>query len=425
MLDPAIEQFFATRKEAWLKSKLKASMSDQEVREKELECEEVFALKNWLPNAARRISSRALATHPSKFSHPSTGVGKKNYVNGTYVTPIIFQGSHKNDGFLKTGNVACDGIDSVGNAAELDVEDFLRLRVSDGRSLLDHLEQESDFAQSLLSVQGHSASELRNLLLAIKKDSDGQVTSSKVKQVYFPVDNDEYHQLSILANSIYVFEMKKRIDSIRFSEQAKNARDLKRQRQYSELGFKEIYDITTIGFGGTKPANISVLNNQNAGKAHLLLSLPPELSPRNTRLPTRNFFGDTLYPNQLQETFQDLHRLLTTDYNNLHIREGRDYRVQEYLDLLILKMWKVRKVFEGQPHSRPESLPSYQKVWLFPERETERAESTQWLNDLVNEATRHFINSYRKVIGKAAVPLGDDELEAFARIIEHSKEALL
>lgn len=97
---------------------------------------------------------------------------------------------------------------------------------------------------------------------------DSVVTSSKIKQVYFPVwlDDEDYHLLSILTPSGLLFEMRRRIDDIRFSEQTKTLRDLKRKGEYSEVGFKEIYGLTTIGFGGTKPQNISVLNNQNAGK---------------------------------------------------------------------------------------------------------------------------------------------------------------
>lgn len=425
MLDIAIERFFAERKDAWLKKNLKVTMTDGEINEKEQECEEIFALKNWLPSAGNRIESRALTTHPSKFSHPSTGVGKKNRVNGTYVTPVLFYGKHVSDGLLKTGNVACYDFDSVGNAAELDVEDFLRLQMRDGCRLIDHIEQETELAQKLLSIGGDQSAVLRNQFLAIKKDCKNLVTNSRIKQVFFPVSGDNYHQLSILTNSACLFEQRKRIDFIRFSEQVKQARDLKRKNQYSEYGFKEIYGITTIGFGGTKPANISVLNNQNAGKAHLLLSMPPELSPRSVRLPTRNFFGDVLYPKQLQESFQAFHRLLVADYNNARIREACDHRIQEYQDQLILKMWQVRKGFEEQPHTRPENLASYQKLWLFPEHAAERTENSQWLNSLFEDAARHFINSYQKVMGKAAIQLGDNELIAFARIIEQNKECLL
>lgn len=424
MSDPAIDQFFQERKEAWLKKNLKAGMSEMEVREKQQECEEVFALKNWLSDAAQRIESRALASHPSKFSHPSTGVGKKNKANGTYVTPVLFLGHRSPDGFLRTGNVTCEEIDSVGNAAELDVEDFLRLKLNDGVTLLDHIEQKTASAKALLCLDGYDFEQLRTNFLAVKRPPKNIVTNSKIKQVYFLVGEGEYHQLSILTHSAYLFEQRRRIDAIRFSEQAKEAREKRRNNQLGE-NYQEIYHLTTIGYGGTKPANISVLNNQNAGKAHLLLSMPPETSPRNVQLPTRNFFGEALYPKQLQVTFQAFHRLLSAGHNNVNIRKGRDYRIQEYLDQLILKMWQVRKAFVEQEHSRPEGLPGYQKIWLFPEHEQERADNQAWLAELIQDATRYFNASYKRVLGSTAFVLGDTEHFAFAEVIEQNKEALL
>lgn len=424
MFDPAIEQFFAERKEAWLKKALKASMSEAEVREKEQECEELFALKNWLPNAAKRAGQISMSTHPCTFSHPSARKNKNGYASS-----IIAQSKPSPDGFLRSGNLQVDP-DALGNAAALDVYKFLTLILEDEKTLLQHIQDDTEFAQALLQKTDDSPEVLKEGFLAMVATKDEAVTSSKIKQVYFPVeggnDDEDYHLLSILSHSGHLFEMRQRLDRLRFSEEVKAARELRKNNLRSETGYQEIYNLTTIGFGGTKPQNISVLNTQNAGKAHLLLSTPPELSPRNVRLPTRNFFGDVLYPKQMQDTFQALHRLLTADYNNVHIRDGRDYRIQEYVDQLILKMWQVRKAFEAQAEkARPAHLIGYQKLWLFPEHESERSEYVPWLNTLVEDATRHFIRCYQKVLGRSAIQLGDSELEAFALVIDKNKEALL
>jgi len=422
MLDIAIERFFAERKEAWLKKNLKVTMTDGEISEKEQECEDIFALKNWLPNAARRAGQISLATHPCTFSNPSARKNKNGYTSSVIAQVM----GPTPDGLLRSGNLQVEP-DALGNAAALDVYKFLTLRLQDERSLLQHIQDDSEPAQVLLDKAGEDSEVLKAGFLAMVLTKDEAITSSKIKQVYFPLEESGvgYHLLSILSHSGHLFEMRKRLDRLRFSDEVKAARELRRNNQFSNSGYQEIYNLTTIGFGGTKPQNISVLNNQNAGKAHLLLSMPPELSPRSVRLPTRNFFGDVLYPKQLQESFQAFHRLLVTDYNNARIREACDYRIQEYLDQLILKMWQVRKGFEEQPHTRPESLAGYQKLWLFPEHATERTENSQWLNSLFEDAARHFINSYQKVMGKAAIQLGDNELIAFARIIEQNKECLL
>jgi CRISPR-associated protein Csy1 len=422
MLDIAIERFFAERKDAWLKKNLKVTMTDGEISEKEQECEDIFALKNWLPNAARRAGQISLATHPCTFSHPSARKNKNGYTSSVIAQVM----GPAPDGLLRSGNLQVEP-DALGNAAALDVYKFLTLRLQDERSLLQHIQDDSEPAQALLDKAGEDSEVLKTGFLAMVSTKDEAITSSKIKQVYFPLEDSDvgYHLLSILSHSGHLFEMRKRLDRLRFSDEVKAARELRRNNQFSDSGYQEIYNLTTIGFGGTKPQNISVLNNQNAGKAHLLLSMPPELSPRSVRLPTRNFFGDVLYPKQLQESFQAFHRLLVTDYNNVRIREACDYRIQEYLDQLILKMWQVRKGFEEQPHTRPENLAGYQKLWLFPERAAERTENSQWLNSLLEDAARHFINSYQKVMGKAAIQLGDNELTAFARIIERNKECLL
>ena len=121
MLDPAITDFFEDRKSAWLKKNIKSSMSDMLVKEKEAECETVFSFQQWLPNAAKRAGQISISTHPCTFSHPSSRKNK----NG-YATSVIANGSKKNDGFLRSGNVDV-AADALGNAAALDVYKFLML----------------------------------------------------------------------------------------------------------------------------------------------------------------------------------------------------------------------------------------------------------------------------------------------------------
>ncbi len=438
MLDPAIEAFFTDRKEGWLKKNLKASMSESEVKEKESECESQFALKNWIPKAASRIQSRAFTSHPSTFTHSSTGVGKKNKKEGTYVTPILYKGYKYNDGFLRSGNVECGQLDSIGNAADLDVESFLSIVLFDGNSVLSHIEHESEQAKLIL-LDEKQYNLLRNQFLSIKSQREEQVTSSKIKQVYFPifnlvndsVENDieeehEYHLLSPLTPSGLVFEMRRRIDDIRFSEHTKAIRELKRKGEFSEVGYKEIYGITTIGYGGTKPQNISVLNNQNAGKAHLLLSLPPEIKIREIRLPKNNFFSEVINPWQLKETYEAFHRLISLPQEKRGNRfvEYRDNRIQEYIDHIIMMMWEIRRAFEQKESVLPNSLPEYQRTWLFPDEQDERDNSDEWLQKLIPEIARQFFRGYEKVVKNKFLNLSDRETDEIAALVAKNKELL-
>lgn len=417
MLDPAIVTFFAERKEAWLKKNVSTSMQESEVLEKQRECEQNFLLANWLPDAAKRAGQISIASHPCTFSHPSARKNKNGYVSS-----IISKNKPSADGFLRSGNVAVEP-DALGNAAALDVYKFLSLPMSDQRSLLVHIEQESELARQLLEVPTCDYQTLRDGFLKMIDSDQASVSSSKIKQVYFPVAEGEYHLLSLLTHSGHLFELRKRLDAMRFGELVKEARECKKANRFHPKGYQEIFGLTTIGFGGTKPQNISVLNNQNAGKAHLLLSIPPNLTPREIRLPKTDFFKECFTAWQAKEVLEALHRLFKADYNNINIRNGRDYRIQQYVDLVIEKMWQVRLFLTGHQGDLPSELPLEQKVWLYPEFESQREQENEWLDKITRQIARGLINHYSrsKVISNPLL-LADQELLAIETVVASNRE---
>ncbi|MBO2596966.1 type I-F CRISPR-associated protein Csy1 [Shewanella algae] len=417
MLDPAIVTFFAERKEAWLKKNVSTSMQESEVLEKQRECEQNFLLANWLPDAAKRAGQISIASHPCTFSHPSARKNKNGYVSS-----IISKNKPSADGFLRSGNVAVEQ-DALGNAAALDVYKFLSLPMSDQRSLLVHIEQESELARQLLEVPTCDYQTLRDGFLKMIDSDQASVSSSKIKQVYFPVAEGEYHLLSLLTHSGHLFELRKRLDAMRFGELVKEARECKKANRFHPEGYQEIFGLTTIGFGGTKPQNISVLNNQNAGKAHLLPSIPPNLTPREIRLPKTDFFKECFTAWQAKEMLEALHRLFKADYNNINIRDGRDYRIQQYVDLVIEKMWQVRLFLTGHQGDLPSELPLEQKVWLYPEFESQREQENEWLDKITRQIARGLINHYSrsKVISNPLL-LADQELLAIETVVASNRE---
>jgi CRISPR-associated protein Csy1 len=417
MLDPAIKEYFTNCKESWIKDKVKPSMDESKVNELKQQCELKFSFNEWLPDAAKRAGQRAMTTHPCTFSHPSARKNK----NGN-VTTILVNVAKVEDGFLKTGNVEVS-IDNVGNAAALDVYKFLTLIMEDGEILLSHIQKDSALATSLLNIKSASYQTLKDGFLAMVESSNKNITSSKIKQVYFPVE-DDYHQLSLLTNSGMIYQLRSRLDKLRFSEEVKVLRDTKRKNEFSEQGYSEIYDLTTIGYGGTKPQNISVLNNQNGGKAHLLSSVPPSIEKRHIHFPKSDFFVESFKKYDYADTFKALHKLFQADYNNINIRNARDHYLQEIMDLLIEKMWAVRAVSSTQYHQEYSTLVSHQRTWLCSEHTNKREESAQWLDTLVDEISRWISRSYEKVVGKKAMKLGEEERLLFVSIVEQNREFL-
>ncbi|MDN4697104.1 type I-F CRISPR-associated protein Csy1 [Vibrio parahaemolyticus] len=392
-------------------------MNEQQLREIQQECEQNFSLSNWLPDAAKRAGQISISSHPCTFSHPSARKNKNGYVSS-----VIAKNRAQSDGFLRSGNVSVE-VDALGNAAALDVYKFLSLEMTDKRSLLTHIEQGSELAQGLLTQPNTDYQTLREGFLKMIDTDPEATSSSKVKQVYFPVAKGEYHLLSLLTHSGHLFELRQRLDALRFGEEVKQARECRKNGQFHPDGYQEIFGLTTIGFGGTKPQNISVLNNKNAGKAHLLASTPPELKPRNLRLPTTDFFKESFTAWQAKETLEALHRLFRTDYNNINIRDGRDYRIQEYVDLVIHKMWQVRLFLADYQGDLSSDLKPEQKFWLYPEYEQYRLEENEWLEGIIRQISRSLIFNYSKVTNNSTA-LADDELLAIERVVRDNKEAL-
>ena len=416
-MDKVLIDFFQERKEAWLKKKITTSMLEHEIKETEQECEQLFSLNEWLPNAAKRAGQISMSTHPCTFSHPSARKNKNGYVSSVLSTI-----EYTADGLLKTGNVSTV-TDALGNAAALDVYKFLTLNMQDGNTLLTHIELDTELAKSLLTIKSESYENLKKGFLAMVESASESITSSKIKQVYFPVE-DDYHQLSLLTNSGMVYELRSRLDKLRFSEDVKILRDKKRKNEFSEQGYGEIYGLTTIGYGGTKPQNISVLNNQNGGKAHLLSSLPPSIEKRNIHFPKSDFFIESFKQYEYADIFKALHKLFQADYNNINIREARDRYLQQVINLIIEKMWAVRTVSQTQFHEKSSSLSSHQKTWLHSDFIEQRESEEQWLDKLIQEISRWFSRRYEKVLGKQAVKLGEEERLLFANIVEQNKEFL-
>lgn len=420
MLDPAITTFFSERKEGWLKKKLKPNMTDIEIRKVELECEEVFSLENWLPNAARRAGQMSISTHPCTFSHPSARKNK----NG-YVTSIIADNPERTDGFLRTGNTKVS-TDALGNAAALDVYKFLTIVTADNRTVLEHIQNDTELAQELLNIRLESYLNLKESFMAMVESDQSLVTSSKIKQVYFPVDGD-YHQLSVLSNSGMIFELRTRIDALRFSDSVKQGRELRRNNVHSEAGYSEIYDITTIGYGGTKPQNISVLNSQYGGKAHLLLSVPPFIEKHDTKFPSKNFFKQSLRYYDCKEAMERLDNVFRIERDGQipldKIRKGRDRCLSDILDVILQKMMVLRSVSVQQFRPESSALPEWQKVWLCEQFKEQRLTDEVWLDWLCEHIYRWIHDAYKKLI-KNPVMLGEAEQSYFKDFVNNNREVL-
>lgn len=404
-----IPDFFAERKAAWLKARLKPSLSDEEQAQLQQEASEKFAPANWLPDAARRATQLTMVSHPGKFSHPSAKTSS-----------VIAQSQPANDGYLRSGNVEYE-LDVFGNAAAMDVYKFLSLQLDDGKTVLTHLEQDSATIKPFFTLPTASYESLKQGLTSIKQLDDSNKTDHLVKQVYFPVD-DDYHLLSVLTPSGLLTQVKSRIDSIRFSEDTKQAKESRKKNEHHAQGHDDIFDLTVTAFGGTQPQNVSVLNSQNAGRAYLLASIPPTLKQRQIRLPTHNFFRNSLRVKHFKDSFQSLDKLIRTDVNNVNIRDGIKNTLKYIIDQVLQRAFKIRedgeKGWSDTEHYR--SLPLAQRIWLDDANLDRRENQDDWLDDVVGDFTRWILDSYEYLFKDTFIKLSDHELREIRGIVEQA-----
>lgn len=412
-MDRVIKEYFEEKMEARIKSKVKGNMTDDEIQEIEQSVSNEFSLDLWLPNAAKRAKQLTIVTHNGKLTH--TGVKKESAV---FVTS-----DYRNDGYVRTGNVDVD-FDIIGNAAALDVFKFLGL-VFNGKTILQHLEQDTPEIRKEFDIPTASYEEISKGFLEIKKNNEDAITSDRLKQVYFPVD-DGYHLLSLLTPSGIVYKLKEKISNMKFSEVAKTARSDKKTDKYNENGFSDIYGLTVIGFGGTKPQNAGNLSNQNGGRAYLLRSMPPELSKRDISPPKKSFFTDSLNSYFFKNDFETLYHILEVDKRkNKDIRDRRDKIFLNIINKAIDLLWKIRILEPGWSDSDYYSnLNKHEKIWLDGISNDKREDNDTYLPYVKKELCLWIIRTYSRSNKDKKIVIPDDDLRHLRNIIDEHKEGL-
>ncbi|WP_347990314.1 type I-F CRISPR-associated protein Csy1 [Methylomonas sp. AM2-LC] len=411
-IDNAIQDFLDSRKgQKVIKDQKNAPESEHiEIQET---ADQMFLLNNWLPDAVRRGAALEISTHPGKFVHPSAKI-----------SAVIARAESQADGFLRSGNVESD-IDVFGSSASLDVSKFLSLSLFDGRSVQNHLDQNTDYIREQLSIENMPFDEIREGLLVIQKAPEALKTSDKIKQVYFPVESG-YHLLSLLIPSGIIFKLKERINVIRFSEEAKQAREDRRNKIHNPLGFDDLYDLTVIGYGGANPQNISELNAQNNGKAYLLPSLPPQIENRSVRSPKYNFFTESLFLKRYESSFSHFHEVLVSTQNDKSIRLARDRILTHIIDSVFVRVWQIRTLESGWTENT--DLPLHHRILLDDFYMESRNSDELWLKEIVDELAKWIVLSYDSIVSQfneKPVQLQNEEVDYIKMIVEKNKEGLL
>ena len=306
-----------------------------------------------------------------------------------------------------------------GSAGFATVMKFLSLPMGNEKSVLENIKDNTQEAKELLSVSGMDADELREQFLTVFKPVKQQVTSSKIKQIFFPLQNGQYHLLSVLTPSTLVYELKTRLTAI-----SSNAAEMKKQAKKEEITepFWELYNLTRLKYGGSNPQNISQLNTENGGISKLLFSTPPSLKDLQIRIPKKDFFKESLNIRNFKYQFECLHKVMTIKVESKipldKQRKWRDRILREIIDGILEIMFAVRDEIKTLPND----LNSTQKIWLNPDNKQRSLNLSGWEKTIAQDMTMWIINGYGQTFKEQKIILGNAEYEYIKKTITALEE---
>ncbi len=405
-LERLIHDYIAGRKEAKVEAAhedRKKGKLDQEGLEARLQnLEEEYAIAAWIEDAGRRSSQIRIATHLAKAIHPDSGASSLRAAGAAEST---WCGTPP----------GVESTDMSGNAAALDVNGFLSIRVA-GRSVGERLMADDPALSEVLRRLGLDARSLKDACASTFGASHPEA-DTWAKQVYFVTGEDAYHLLVPLYPSALVHEVHGLVREARFGEEAKIARQARREGALHARGLVEYPHLALQMFGSGKPQNVSLLTNARRGEAYHFPSHPPTWQADRVRAPwgVRSVF-DGVYPRLVWREVRELADFLNReDRNNLALRERRAEGIRSLTDALISLELSLAGLEGGWSGDERCLLADHERLWLDPVRaegdeafaaERERGE---WRH----EVAARFARWLNAELAKSGLPVGDAEHRAW------------
>lgn len=348
---------------------------------------------DWFDAMVMHMNECHLASHVGKFTNPD-------------IKTTVCSHSKKVAGYATTGGSTCS-LDILTPAQYLGSASLLLSPVTPDKNVLEAVITRDKELEKELELLSLPIEKLQKKVQEMLEDSqkEPEATDTHLRQVYFPIAEGEYHLLSVMPSSCLALEMYQRIRAI--NGHKINCYD-KTSEDYGKP-CEEVTGLTMIGFGGSKPLNISALNSRNRGKAYLLSSLPPSLQEVKVRIPKSDFFKESIWYKSQKIKLYQLHAYMKSTRNNLKVRRGIRALVHKIMDDVIFTAYQIRATGDGwSDDEKYANLPHAQKIWLD-DIYKEKRKDNDWLQEIAGSFARWVIASYEKTLGDEKILLGDGE----------------
>ncbi|WP_119393254.1 type I-F CRISPR-associated protein Csy1 [Salinibius halmophilus] len=367
--------------------------------------EEQFKPESWLTDAAKRAKQIAMATHAAKFAHSDAKAS--SFLDDEVDT-------HESR-YLTTASLPVRKIDAVGNAAALDVARLLKLE-ADGESLVNQLNQGHINALDTFTDNADLRREWFDGFKQAVTVKD-PTAHTLLKQVYFPVAEGSYHLLCPLGASSLMGVHNAAIETTRYGD-SKEVRDARRNEHYHERTDVRFPHVAVQNFGGSKPQNISQLNNERGGKVYLLNSQPPTFEavakpPENETQLLRRFDQATWW--HVTE-FKSFLVNLTDRDSNFKTRYKRDYQYLIPICERVLQQAALLQASFEPGWSTSTSLPAPLQAWLDPHAHETQRQNKDWLLIVSQWLTDWLV---RRLQNDKSYKLADVEHRYINKVIKH------
>jgi CRISPR-associated protein Csy1 len=358
-----ITDFLRTRRD----DKLDKVKDDDAAPARREELHQQFILMTWLDDAARRVTQIEAVTHSLKPIHPDAK-GTSLYSIPQNLPALNVVGSH----CLGSDFVG----DVVGNAAALDIYKFLKLAYQGDTLLVLVLRRDADLSAAF-SDDLEQAQAWMSAFSGIVAPRERIASHTLAKQCYWlagddpdPHDDASFHLLAPLYATSLTHYVYLRIQNDRFSDEAKAAREARKDGRFDDRPVREYPHMAVQKLGGTKPQNISQLNSERGGNNFLLASLPPiwrsvDIKPL---LGTDSMFDHYGWRPDVKKIVRTLLAFFKSDpARNLDTRKRRDKLVNDLIDEFWQFSAELQSLEPGWSQVRACRLGGAERHWLDPD----------------------------------------------------------